>query len=665
VRESRYPFSLNTGRLRDQWHGMSRTGTLGRLFGHVPGTGGADAPAGHGAPAAGRRRPGARDSKRGSIVVPVQASTDIGLSQAFIAMHWGEEYLSGCSSTGTRLAGVNALTTSASCPTSKQPELKHAAVKIVKAELPWSVLAMAWLPDAVALRSREQLRGLMGAFPFASCVPFGRERTGLLFRAAAHEAPPPEVLAQIEVALQLDGHAALRYNDPGRGQRRVAGWRASATTSGSKASCWPATSAPRPGSARCCRTSCRRRPMAACCCRLRPPRRWPCSSAAARSAPASTCARTRSRPCCSNAPATTPSAWPPAGQAAVRHQLRLLRARAEAPGALGRGAATHVLRHTDPTGGSEPSGTIPRGHQPVHQGNRPRQAGRAAARPRPGADLFGQLLDGGVSDLEVGAFCIAMRIKGETPEEMAASSTPPTPACSACRSASGKPVVVPAQLQRRAPPAGAHPAAGAAARAPRPAGADPRHGDRIQPHRRREVLQPLGIQGARAVRPSRRRGGLRADEVLLPRPEAPARRAPRHRPAQQSHSLVKLMNPCAGPAVVVGSYTHPEYAVSMAAVYELMGATALLLRGTEGEVVADARRLPQMDGFVRGRRVRSRKASGHPDRPAGLAQGTDPSTPRPLHPRRARRPPANARLAGCRWNTSCVWLPKPEKRRQA
>ncbi|MBS0342711.1 MAG: molybdopterin-dependent oxidoreductase, partial [Proteobacteria bacterium] len=34
-REPRYPISLNTGRLRDQWHGMSRTGTLGRLFGHV------------------------------------------------------------------------------------------------------------------------------------------------------------------------------------------------------------------------------------------------------------------------------------------------------------------------------------------------------------------------------------------------------------------------------------------------------------------------------------------------------------------------------------------------------------------------------------------------------------------------------------------------------
>jgi anthranilate phosphoribosyltransferase len=70
-----------------------------------------------------------------------------------------------------------------------------------------------------------------------------------------------------------------------------------------------------------------------------------------------------------------------------------------------------------------------------------------------------------------------------------------------------------------------------------------------------------------------------------------------------AHSLVKLMNPCAGPAVIVSSYTHPEYAVSMAEVFQRMGATALLLRGTEGEVVADARRLPQMDGFIRGQRV--------------------------------------------------------------
>jgi anthranilate phosphoribosyltransferase len=34
-------------------------------------------------------------------------------------------------------------------------------------------------------------------------------------------------------------------------------------------------------------------------------------------------------------------------------------------------------------------------------------------------DLFGQVLDGAVTDLEVGAFCLAMRIKGETAQEMA------------------------------------------------------------------------------------------------------------------------------------------------------------------------------------------------------------------------------------------------------
>ena len=35
------------------------------------------------------------------------------------------------------------------------------------------------------------------------------------------------------------------------------------------------------------------------------------------------------------------------------------------------------------------------------------------------ADLFGQVLDGSVTDLEIGAFCLAMRIKGETAQEMA------------------------------------------------------------------------------------------------------------------------------------------------------------------------------------------------------------------------------------------------------
>jgi assimilatory nitrate reductase catalytic subunit len=229
-RESRYPFSLTTGRLRDQWHGMSRTGTLGRLFGHVP------EPSVQMHPQDIARRH-LKDgdlvhvtSRRGSIVLPVQASTELGLSQAFIAMHWGAEFLSGLSSTGERLLGVNALTTSAYCASSKQPELKHAAVKILKAELPWTLLAAAWLPAGDAFGVREQLQALMALFPFASCVPFSnnaplaqaatQERSGVLFRAAAHEPPPDEVLQRLEALFALASPDTLRYADKRKGQRR-------------------------------------------------------------------------------------------------------------------------------------------------------------------------------------------------------------------------------------------------------------------------------------------------------------------------------------------------------------------------------------------------------------------------------------------------------------
>ncbi|TBR76103.1 MAG: nitrate reductase, partial [Burkholderiaceae bacterium] len=208
--------------LRDQWHGMSRTGTLGRLFGHVA------EPAVQLHPQDMARR-NLKDgdlvhvtSRRGSIVLPVQGASELGLSQAFIAMHWGDEFLGGVSSMGVRLAGVNALTTSAFCPSSKQPELKHAAVKILKAELPWSLLAVAWLPEERALAAREELKHLMALFPFASCVPFGRERTGLLFRAASYEAAPDEVMATIERLLDLGGTDVLRYADKKKGQRRAA-----------------------------------------------------------------------------------------------------------------------------------------------------------------------------------------------------------------------------------------------------------------------------------------------------------------------------------------------------------------------------------------------------------------------------------------------------------
>ncbi len=226
-RDQRYPFALNTGRIRDQWHGMTRTGLVDKLFGHVP------EPVVQLSPLD-MQRLGLRDgtlvhvtSKRGSIVLPAQSSSDQGANQAFIAMHWGAAYLSGRDHQNKPLMGVNALTTSTFCPTSKQPELKHSAVKILKAELPWKLLSVAWIDQKEVQTVLQSLRSLMVEFEFASCTPFsesaaeGAKRSGVLFRAACSEPPGTEILFAIEKILKFNGTESLRYLDARRCQLRI------------------------------------------------------------------------------------------------------------------------------------------------------------------------------------------------------------------------------------------------------------------------------------------------------------------------------------------------------------------------------------------------------------------------------------------------------------
>jgi assimilatory nitrate reductase catalytic subunit len=165
-------------------------------------------------------------------------------TQAFVAMHWGSEVLG-----GRHGGGVNALTSPAFCPQSKQPELKQAAVKISPAALPWQLQARAWLPAAQALQRRAVLLALCAELDFAMCLPFGREddagdaaqadaaaaaatRTaagaeaelGIWLHAAAASAPAPAertaLLAAIESLLGLEAPETLRYADVQRGQHR-------------------------------------------------------------------------------------------------------------------------------------------------------------------------------------------------------------------------------------------------------------------------------------------------------------------------------------------------------------------------------------------------------------------------------------------------------------
>ena len=233
---------------------------------------------------------------------------------------------------------------------------------------------------------------------------------------------------------------------------------------------------------------------------------------------------------------------------------------------------------------------------------RGKQGARAIDRAQ-AADLFGQVLDGTASDLEIGAFCLAMRIKGETPEEMAGFLDAAQTRMRRFPASRTPLVVLPSYNGARKLPVLTPLLALLLARSGRPVLI---HGAATENNRVfvADVLQALGIAPLAEIRAIEPGEVAFAPTALL----SPAlqrlldvRRVVGVR--NSAHSLVKLMNPCEGPAVIVTSYTHPEYAVSMAAVLELMGATAMLLRGTEGEPVADLRRVPRMEGFTGGVRT--------------------------------------------------------------
>ncbi len=220
VRNASFPIALTTSRLRDQWHGMTRTGTVTRLFAHEEGPWLRMSP--HDLP---RRGLASGDlvtvrSRRGAVVIPLKADDRVAGGQADLAMHWGSERMSGL--------GVNALTTSASCPDSRQPELKHAAVTVEKAKLPWRLSAATWLDVDVDQASTMQAalqalaRAWLPKLDYAACVPVaGRQgRQGWRWDAASAEPFDPTLLADLTQAMDLHGPGVAQYVDARRHRTR-------------------------------------------------------------------------------------------------------------------------------------------------------------------------------------------------------------------------------------------------------------------------------------------------------------------------------------------------------------------------------------------------------------------------------------------------------------
>ncbi|MCU1748759.1 nitrate reductase [Pseudomonas sp. 6D_7.1_Bac1] len=203
-RDARFPLTLITGRLRDQWHGMSRTGTAAQLFGHV-----SEALLSLHPDELRRYRLQSGGlvnlkSRRGSLIVAVDSDDSVRPGQAFLPMHWGDRFLKG---------GVNAVTQPAFDPLSKQPELKHSGVRIEPVKLPWHLFALV---EGDVQQHFETLRPLCEDFAYVSLSLTGRERPALLIRAASPQAPDPQRLHDIDQLLGLNEGPVLAYDDPRR-----------------------------------------------------------------------------------------------------------------------------------------------------------------------------------------------------------------------------------------------------------------------------------------------------------------------------------------------------------------------------------------------------------------------------------------------------------------
>ncbi len=233
-------------------------------------------------------------------------------------------------------------------------------------------------------------------------------------------------------------------------------------------------------------------------------------------------------------------------------------------------------------------------------------------------DLFAQVLAQTASAAQIGAFCVAMRIKGETSAELqgfwqaAHAGHLPLPVSAAAATArAGCPgiVILPSYNgARRLPNL-------TALLAQQLAGlgcAVLVHGLGNDPSRvtSRQVFEAAGLPVVHTDAELARawaQGQAAYLDIAQLNPGLHALLAMRWELGLRNpgHTIAKLLDPWAGPSgtlprVRVVNHTHPEYAHSLTQFLVDTGATAMLMRGTEGEPVADARRQPRCDVFIDG-----------------------------------------------------------------
>jgi len=215
--------------------------------------------------------------------------------------------------------------------------------------------------------------------------------------------------------------------------------------------------------------------------------------------------------------------------------------------------------------------------------------------------LYGAMLDGGVSDLELGAILIALRMKGESNDEMVGFLAATEERVSPLYAPPGRvrPVVIPSYngarkspnltpllamlLQRFGVPVVVH-------------GLLEGYGRVTSGHIFRELgimpcasagaaQQAINEKGLAFVPLSALASGLA--DLLSKRAVIGLRNS--------AHSLVKMLDPFRGQGLILAAATHPAYMDMMREVFGQIGTHALLFRATEGEPFANPKRRPRIE----------------------------------------------------------------------
>jgi assimilatory nitrate reductase catalytic subunit len=194
-----FPLVLNTGRIRDQWHTMTRTGKVPRLNAQVFESFVQIQPADAQLYQLQEGALARLSSRHGTMLARVQVSADQRPGSVFVPMHWNDMF--------AKAARVDALVAPITDPISGQPESKHTPVNVQPYQAAWQGFVL----------SRERLE-----FAAASYCAVSRG-AGYWRHEIAGETLPENWRDWVQ-ATPTQSATWTEYRDAAMGRYRAAAW---------------------------------------------------------------------------------------------------------------------------------------------------------------------------------------------------------------------------------------------------------------------------------------------------------------------------------------------------------------------------------------------------------------------------------------------------------